>query len=245
MMLKGREVMKRLVLLLLFTIIILSACSENKEDIVEKALQTEDTLESYATDYGIAINVETEFRNESSSVQGNATIVENPAALHQVFTSTTSNNESSVEGYMVKEDSYIKEGDSEWIYQQIEPDAIQFEPSYHDILSIIEQVHENTEFTEQDSTYQLSFEGFNRQIYDALSSPFSVELTGFELDDDVEQKLVILINKDDHTIQSLQYDIVAENSDTGKVTMDIHMDYNNFNEVEEITIPEEVKDSAS
>lgn len=244
-MLKGREVMKRSVLLLLFTIIFLSACSESKEDIVEKTLETEDTLESYATDYGIAIDVETEFRNESSSVQGNATIVEDPVALHQVFTSTTTNNESTVEGYMVGEDSYIKEGDSDWIYQQIEQDAIQFEPSYQDILSIIEQVQENTEFTEQDNTYQLSFEGFSREIYDALASPFSVELTGFQVDEDVEQNLVILVNKEDHTLQKLQYGIMAENSETGKVTMDIHMDYNKFNEVEEITIPEEVKDSAS
>ncbi|MFS0750538.1 DUF6612 family protein [Oceanobacillus sp. 1P07AA] len=238
--------MKRLMLLLFFTIILfLSACSENKEDIVEKTLETEDTIESYATDYGIAIDVKTEFRDESSSVQGNATIVENPAALHQVFTSTTSNGESTVEGYMVGEDSYINEGDVEWIYQQIEQDAIQFEPSYKDILNIIDQVQEHTEFTEQDSTYQLSFEGFNREIYDTLASPFNVELTGFNVDDDVKQKLVILINKEDHTVQALQYDIAADNQETGKVTMDIHMDYNKFNEVEEITIPEEVKDSAS
>lgn len=246
MMLKGREVMKRLVFLLLISIIFsLSACSENKEDIVEKTLETKETIESYTTDYGISIDVETEFRNESSSVQGNATIAEKPAALHQIFTSTTTNDESTVEGYMVGEDSYIKEGDSDWIHQKIDPEAIQFEPSYKDILDIIEKTQKNTEFKEQDGTYQLSFEGYNQEIYDALASPFSVELTGFQVDKDIEQKLIILINKDDYTVQTLQYDIVADNADTGNITMDIHMDYNNFNEVEEITIPEEAKNSSS
>lgn len=238
---------KNYTLLAVLCLLFLFACSqaeESKEDVVEAALSSPSNIDQYAVEVDINTNVETEEIQHHSFLDIVAEVSGEPVAMHQILTSGENEDaERTVETYRVDDQSYTQE-DSEWTVRTVEEDAPLFEPSYRDIVSILEEVSDFAEFDADGSTYTFEFNGFDQEVYEAFERPFNVQLSGFDMENDFSLDFTIKINKEEHYIESLEYHILAEN-ETGKLDMVIQVQYDSINDIDEIVLPEEALENAS
>ncbi len=238
----GSGVKKLFIVFMIGIIFVITACSgnESKQEVLEKALQSPDQVESYFADFGIDIDIKSDIANDSSTMNGQVTLIEDPIAIHQLFSSKQEGTETSTEIYRVQDEAFVKQGEGAWTEQPVTSEMANFEPDYETVVSVLENVEELVEFDNSGDTYQISYSGFDQSIYDAFEGPFSVQLTGFRVDEDVTLELVIDIHQQDHYIENLDYTIFAE-SGNNELEMNISLEYDQVNEIEDIEIPEEVQ----
>ncbi|WP_077601726.1 DUF6612 family protein [Oceanobacillus sojae] len=221
----------------------LTACSQeaSEEEIVENVLSSHRDVNQYAANFNI--NTSDVARTISHNIEVNLT--EDPAALHQVLTVEEDGEETSVNTYRVNDEIYTQEEGSPWVKREAEDDEPLFTPSYKDVVSILENVIDYAEFDSEGGTYTFSYEGFEREIYEAFEGPFNILLGGGDIaDEDMSLDFTFEVNKSDYYIEGLEYNLSVEN-ETGTVNINIQVNYDDINDIDEIEVPDEVMEETS
>lgn len=239
----GENVKKLGALLAVSLLLFLIACSQeaSEDEVIENVLNSPREVNQYSAEFGI--DTTDVARSLSNDIKVDLT--EEPVAKHQILTISEDDNERSIDTYRTDNEVYTQEADDPWVKREAAEEESLFEPSYRDVVSVLEDVIDYAEFDSEGGTYTFSYEGFEREIYEAFEGPFNILLGGADIaDEDMSLDFTFEVNKSDFYIENLEYNLSVEN-ETGNVDINIHADYDNINDVDEIEVPEEVIEEAS
>lgn len=221
----------------------LVACSQeaSEEEVIENVLNSHRDVNQYAANF----NIDTSDVAKTISHNIEVNLTEDPAALHQILTIEADGEESSVNTYRVNDEIYTQEEDNPWGKREAEEDEPLFTPSYRDVVSVLENVIDYAEFDSEGGTYTFSYEGFEREIYEAFEGAFNILLGGSDIaDEDMSLGFTFEVNKSDYYIENLEYNLSVEN-ETGTVNINIQVNYDDINDINEIEVPDEAIEETS
>ncbi|WP_040978619.1 DUF6612 family protein [Oceanobacillus jeddahense] len=230
-------------LLAISLLFFLIACSQDasEEEVVENVLSSHRDVNQYAADF----NIDTSDLTRTTSYNIEVNLTEEPAALHQISTMEADGEETTVETYRVDNEMYTQEADNPWVKSEAEEGEPLFTPSYRDVVSVMENVIDYAEFDSEGGTYTFSYDGFERDIYEAFEEPFNILLGGSDIaDEDMSLNFVFEVDKSDYYIENLEYNLSVEN-ETGNVEINIQVNYDDINNIDDIEVPDEAIEEAS
>jgi len=230
-------------LLSIFLLFFLIACSQeaSEDEVVENVLNSHRDVNQYAADFTIDTSDLTRTTSYNIEVQ----LAEDPAALHQISTVEADGEETSIETYRAGEEIYTQEADNPWVMREAEENEPLFNPSYREVVSVLENVIDYAEFDSEGGTYTFHYDGFERDIYEAFEGPFNILLGGSDIaDEDMALDFTFEVNKDEFYIENLEYNLSVEN-ETGNVDINILVNYDDINNIDDIEIPDEAVEEAS
>ncbi|WP_080872959.1 DUF6612 family protein [Oceanobacillus timonensis] len=236
--------MKKLFVWLVISLsLFLVACSQDasEEEVTDNVLNSHHDVNQYSAEFNINTSDVTSTVNYNTEVS----LTEEPASKHQVSTTETDGEETSIDTYRVDDEIYTQEADSPWVEREAEADEALFNPSYRDVVAVLENVIDYAAFDPEGNTYTFHYEGFERDIYEAFEGPFNILIGGSDIaDEDMSLDFSFEVNKSDFNIEHVEYNLSVEN-ETGNVDINILVDYDDINDVDELEIPEEVIEEAA
>ncbi|UTR13251.1 hypothetical protein MM221_11380 [Salipaludibacillus sp. LMS25] len=228
-------------LLLLATGCAESSNNLSQEDVMERVSTNKEDVENYHGEFVLTFELEAGlFSSQASEASFTVDMFETTQDSHGTIYSAADDTEETMEYYKVGEEAYMNTNDEGWenTSDSID-DFTNFDSDYNAMAGILEDIIEETEQTEEEKAYIYTFTGYNKAIYKAFEKPFSVELTGFDLESDTDLDVTITVSKDTFTIESIDYEITADN-DLSSIFMTISVDYSDMNQLDPIEIPEKV-----
>ncbi|GIO24160.1 DUF6612 family protein [Oceanobacillus sp. J11TS1] len=237
--------MKKICALLAISLLFfLIACSgkASEEEVIENVLHSPREVNQYSATFEIDTTDLVKTVRENREV----ILTEDPIAKHEILTMEADGNKTTMNTYRVDNEIYTQEADdSPWVKREAAEDESLFEPSYKDVVSVLESVIDYAEFNSEGGTYTFRFDGFEREIYEAFEGPFNILLGGADIaDEDMSLDFTFEVDKSNYYIENLEYNLSVEN-ETGQVDINIRVAYDNMNDIDEIEVPEEVIEEAS
>ncbi|MCR6109255.1 hypothetical protein HXA35_02715 [Bacillus sp. A301a_S52] len=239
------------VLLTTGLLVLATGCAESsdnltQEDVIERISTSKEDVENYHGEFVLTFELEAGlYGSQASEASYSVDMFENTQDSHGIFNSVADDTEDSMEYYKVGEESYTNTNNEGWenTSDSID-DFTNFDSDYNAMVSILEDIIDKTEQSEEENAYIYTYTGYDKTVYKAFEKPFSVELTGFDLENDTDLDVSITVSKDTFTIESMDYEILAEN-ELGSIFMTVSVDYSNMNQLDPIEIPETVINEAN
>lgn len=232
---------------ILLLAIFLGACSEkdlDQDEVMEKVKDTIDDVESYHTEWDVAMEMDDleMDQTEHSSVNMDIDAIESSNELRQTVEESDDANQSVVEYYMIEDTMYVNDNDSGWVNESINTIDIQenLTLSYKKIATLLEEIEDELEMETDDDHYILTFKGSSQNVFDAQDEPYSLEVTGFD-EDGVNQDLKIKVDKENLYIMNVENTVTAKNNQN-ELEMKIVQDFSDINAIDEIELPEEIEE---
>ncbi len=226
--------------MLMAAALVLAACgSESKEDVIDSIEEKADEVEKYYMETTLDV---TGFDADDNVVD------ESTGELHVYIDESTGESSGEmiqdsqiIEYYSTNEATYAQMDDSGW--EDMAGAEEQFDQSdteYGDVAQIIIDLKDDEDFEmeAEDDTFTFTFEGKSEDVYNALENPYSLTFTGLDVED-IEQELTITVDSETYHIEHLQAKLVAE-KDGEKLEMNIDHVYEQINDIDDISIPEDV-----
>lgn len=189
-----------------------------------------------------------------------------PLQIHQTGTTSMKstdenmgNQEMKMESYITKDAFYTYEGESgQWMkfpqemMNQLMSTTDQSNPSNQ--LKQIEDYLEDFTFEQDNDNYILTLEASGEKFTELVKEQVDEALQNMVGVEEIEMDMIInsvnyLIHIDKETFQTNKVDMVLDmdmtiDGETMNMKQDMKSDFSNFNQVEEIVIPQEVIDNA-
>jgi len=235
-------------LAILFALI--TACSDDKpnEDVFSDVAEHKDKVNNYEIEIDLQVvitNDETEEVLQSSQALMDSTLFEDTNNSHGTLKSINDDIEEIIEYYHVDNEAYANIDDQGWEVLPEDNEIITDDDStyYKAIADLVEEIKDEVDLETDGDHYVLTFQGKSETIYDAFEDPYSLTLSGVT-PADVEHDVEIKINQDTMLVEHIKNTITGTN-DGLKLELAIDHTYDKINEVDDITISQDVLDEAN
>lgn len=240
---------------------VLSACSEAEEktvtDIFNNAVEASNSLESFAMDMEMDMDMSVpDLPSQQVKVKTKAEVVTEPLALHQ----TMDFMGQSIEMYFTEEGMYMQQpGNEQWIKAPKEmmneiTQMSQAQQNPGEQLEQLKKYMEDFKMEEKENTYVLSVSSSGDKMKDFIKETLQQNLPESSMSDDMLKGVTInsinytfTIDKETYypTALDLKMDLeIEQNGQKSKIKQNIKGTYSKYNEIGEITVPEEIKNNA-
>ena len=242
--------MKRSVLKIsLISLLVLFGCEKSlsSKEVVSGVKENAALVENYRALIELSISVTNQ---ESGDViqenMSNSDIVINEQTLDTYGTINESAAGESLtqQYYSVDDEAYLNLNDQGWIDMSSQQNVL-FQSTgttYPNIVPIVESISKVGELTENEEAYIYTFQGKNSDLYASFESPYSLSF-GLLSPDEVNQNTKISIEKESLIVMEV-FNELSGNQDSHVLVMKIHQTYQDMNEMDSITVPQEVIDAA-
>lgn len=215
-----------------------------KVDVITRVEERIDEIESYYIDASLTINIVNLTTNETednSQAMEQVDVIEEPMQSSGIIVE----DDVTQQYYSTPDATYVQLDDQPW--EDYSDQADQYDHSnmlYKDVAQILIEFKEEADvkMIEKDGTYVFTFSGKSESIYYAFEAPYSLRLTG-ATPDEMEQDMTITIDRDTHVIKHIENFFTVE-KDGYELSILIDHSYKQINEINEISIPQEVIDEA-
>lgn len=237
------------IFILLIFAFIFTACSEeeSKEEVIQAIEENMDEVESYYTE----LDRNTKFTSlsddetlDAGESKARLDIVEEPLQISGELL----DNDEWAEYYITEQATLEKVEGKEW--EDIEEQADTYrnlKPTYSEAAQIILDIgnEDDVVMERKDDKYIFTFTGENESIFEAFEEPYSLTLKR-----DMTQDIKIIVDSETYFVEHMENvleleDILPGGIEEGKLDVFLQQTYADFNENEEITIPQDVIDEAS
>lgn len=210
-------------------------------DALTQTVQTAEEVDHYELDLEIFITLDAAagFTDESYARLAGQ-INESTVNGYLETTEEQSGYVNEIAVYMNGEEQYENLNGQGWT--QSNPEFHSWETSYGNVAGILEGLAE-AEVSEEEDHFEVTYSGNSVVVYEAFEYPFSLSLTGFDVENDTTMHVSVLIDKDQFTIKDMSFLLEAAN-DEGELDMKITVDYDNINNIDPVEIPDEVRAEA-
>lgn len=222
--------------------------SLSSEEVVTEVKANQESVENYQALIELAVSITKQESGEILQESNSDTdIVFNEINLDNYGTLTASDgtNTMTQEHYSIGDQAYLNLNDQGWMDVSAQQEAL-FQntgTTYEQLLPIVEAIDTVGEMTEDDDSYIYSFQGVSEELYSALETPYSLSF-GTVPPNEVEHETTLVIDKETLIIEELNSKLSGE-QEGHELLMNIKHVYDNMNEMNDMTIPQEVIDAAT
>ncbi|GAF11656.1 hypothetical protein JCM19045_775 [Bacillus sp. JCM 19045] len=233
------------------------ANDESAADIIQKSNEAMLELDSYSSETMMEMTMPDPMSGESVtiSVDTKEDVTLNPFAMHQVTMMSTPDGDMETTLYWTEEGMYEQGPDGEWyLYEELSSEEMMSLLQASATQEQAEMLGEHMSVSEEGGAYVLTYEGdgeeLNEMINDMLGEMMGEEMEGEAMLEGFEISNLdydMTISQDTHymTAMSMHMTMMIDDGEES-VEMDISMEQTitNFNNVDPIVVPDEVKDNA-
>lgn len=237
--------MKRLkiILFIIMISVFLAGCSGgnsndklSKEDVIEKAKTSFDSLKSISQESKIGLVFDMVNNKDTQEIELDAKVIydnnHNPETVLTKTTSIYGDEKSSFDFYKDPDNMYINEGNG-WVdYNSSE----NYGTTYKPILDTFLQVAKDFEMEERDNSYKFTFKGKDGNIYRTVGNPYNFTYTGIP-DNDIELDIVYIIEKENMFLKEMEIKTRGVVDAENNISISAVTEFDDFNEVKEIEKP--------
>ena len=242
--------------ILIFTLFILTlllvACNEketkeSKADVIQKIEENMNEVKSYYTELDRSTtitNISADEVVEEGEAKAKLNVIEEPLQISgELF-----NDGEWAEYYVTDAATLEKKEGEDWedIMEQAERYR-NLKPTYPEVVQIVLDIGNEDEIVmeRKDNKYIFTFSGENESIFEAFEDPYSLTLKR-----DITQNIKVIVDSETYFVEHMENalkleDIMPGGIEEGELDVFIQQTYENFNEKEDITIPQEVMDEAN
>lgn len=200
-----------------------------------------DNLESYSSDtsIGVSVSLGPEVMADEDELRIMISIV---GDLEKGYSVEESLEGFSQEIFFEGNDFYLFENDTWTLYPDAGP--VEYAPWYPNVVDSLIEIEHLIETNQTGETLQLSYEGNDREVWDAFEEEFSLSISGV-----AEENIVITLeatmDSSTYYLQDLSLDIVGEESDgdmeLGSVNITVDAQYDEHDEIDLTEIEEDIE----
>lgn len=241
---------KNILRISLISLVFLFGCerSLSEEEVVSGVSENESAVENYRALIDLSISVTNQESGDviqESMSKSDIVINEQTLDTYGTINESAAGESLTQEYYSVDDKAYLNLNDQGWMDMSNQQEAL-FQSTgttYPNLVPIVEVISNIGELTENEDEYVYTFQGINADLYSSFESPYSLNF-GSLSPEEVEQKVMVSIDKETLLIQDVTNELSGV-QDGHDLVMTIHHTYKNMNEMNDISIPQEIIDSAS
>lgn len=229
--------MKKFVLVfaLLFT---LAGCNKSltKEATLKRIDAQESKVDSYLLDMDISVKISALGQKNNSTVEMSSEV----DRKNKGYNIDLTNAEGEDLEIIIKDGkAYLEDRPGVW-KKTAKVDAKEFskQVDYNVPLELLGLVSEDLGFETTDDEYHFMYDGYDKKLYKTLKKYYNISFTGFDTEDDLTIQMDINVDKKSFNVKEMRVKIIGENK-TGKVIIGINSEFEEFNTIEKIELPEE------
>ncbi|MGB8000843.1 MAG: LPXTG cell wall anchor domain-containing protein [Anaerobacillus sp.] len=238
-----------------------SAKEMSATDILKQSKEAMTEVESYSTKTNMEQSIPLDGKTMSTSSESEADITLKPFAMHQVVTTKSAEEgEMSLESYWTEKGFYQEDPEKGWVKMPEELTQglkkLQSSSMVEGQMAQAEKLGKEMSVEETDEGFVLTYEGDGKTLMEASMKMFEESMSGEgseSMKGLMEQMTIndfnyeVTVDKETYYMKHLTMDIDMDIEVKGKSTnitqsMDMSMDH--YNEVDQITVPANVIDSA-
>lgn len=241
-----------LIFILFILTLLLVACNEketkeSKADVIQKIEENMNEVKSYYTELDRSTtitNISADEVVEEGEAKAKLNVIEEPLQISgELF-----NDGEWAEYYVTDAATLEKKEGEDWedIMEQAEHYR-NLKPTYPEVVQIVLDIGNEDEIVmeRKDNKYIFTFSGENESIFEAFEDPYSLTLKR-----DITQNIKVIVDSETYFVEHMENalkleDIMPGGIEEGELDVFIQQTYENFNEKEDITIPQEVMDEAN
>lgn len=229
--------MKKFVLVfaLLFT---LAGCNKSltKETVLKRMDAQESKVDSYTLDMDLSVKVSALGQKNNSTVEMSSDV----DRKNNGYSIDLVNADGEDLEIIIKDGkAYLEDRPGVW-KKTAKVDVKEFskQVDYGVPLELLGLVSEDLVFETTDDEYCFSYEGYDKKLYKILKKYYNVSFNGFDTEDDLTIEMNIHVDKKSFNVREMKIKIIGKNK-KGKVIVSISSEFDNFNTIEKIELPEE------
>ncbi|EOI00371.1 hypothetical protein UAY_01474 [Enterococcus moraviensis ATCC BAA-383] len=229
--------MKKIVLVFAL-LITLAGCNKTltKETALKRMEAQENKIDSYELDMDLSVKVSALGQNNNSSVELSTEV----DRKNNRYRSDVINADGEELEVIIKDGkAYLEDRPGVW-KKTAKVDAKEFsrQADYSVPLEVLGLVTEDLNFETTDDGYYFTYEGYDKKLYKTLKKYYNISFTGFDTTEDLTIKMDINVDKKSLRVQETMIKVIGKN-EKGKVSINIDSQYDQFNSIEKIELPEE------
>ncbi|MRG85216.1 DUF6612 family protein [Salinibacillus xinjiangensis] len=237
--------------------------TDNPQDVYEQAMEASSELENFEMEMEMnqEIGIAQMDQPLTMNMKSSGKVQVEPQAIYQEMTlQGLMAGKQEVEMYYTDEGLYMKEGDQNWkkaseeMLKQLNQFS-QSQSSPREQLKQLEDYVDDMSMAEKEDHYEITITSSGDNLKKLIVEQISQNnISGNEINEEMLENVNIKnVNIEFHVEKDTFYPLVynldmeieeQQNEETSNVKVSIHSTYSNFNEVGEITVPDEVKKSA-
>ena len=262
----------RMVAILGALMLILSACSEttesggeikvdegvNAQEVFEKSIEAQEDVKSFKMNADVTQTIGSGDDEMEMKSQIEADMVMEPMAFHQIIDMTANGEAMQMESYFTEEGFFTKQGD-QWMKfpDEMTETLLSMQKSQIDPVQQMEMLKEYVdEFTleEEEDTYIMTLKASGDKFQQLIDKAIQEMGAQNEMMQGSMDKMKVnevaytySIDKENYLPVQFKMDMDSEmtmDSETVSMVMDLDSTYDQYNEIGDITIPEEVIENA-
>lgn len=241
---------KNILRISLISLVFLFGCerSLSEEEVVSGVSENESAVENYRALIDLSISVTNQESGDviqESMSKSDIVINEQSLDTYGTINESASSESLTQKYYSVDDKAYLNLNDQGWMDISSQQEAL-FQSTgttYPNLIPIVKAISNIGELTENEAEYVYTFQGINADLYSSFESPYSLNF-GSLSPEEVEQKVMVSIDKETLLIKEVTNKLSGV-QDGHNLMMTIHHIYKNMNEMNDISIPQEIIDSAS
>jgi hypothetical protein len=215
--------------------------SDGLHDVIEQTLAKTDAVERYELEISMLFGVDAFGQTDESTASIAGRLDESTGNGYLETREEQLGQQTETAVYFVDNESYANIDNQGWREETMM--AEDWSTSYGNVAAVLRGMGA-AEVEETNEHFEVTYTGNDLAVFNAFKDPFSLSVDGFDVENDVEFGVAILIHKDEFIIDDLSFTIAAEN-ESGNAEAKITVDYENINAIDDIEIPEEVREEAS
>ncbi|MEK4563696.1 LPXTG cell wall anchor domain-containing protein [Alkalihalobacillus sp. FSL R5-0424] len=233
---------------------------ESATSILKKSNEAMFELESYSSETHIEMTMMGMGEEVTIKMDSKEDVILEPFAMHQTVTTSMAGEEETLETYWTEEGFYQETADGEWVKLPMELsdglDELMEWAMASDQVEQAELFGDDMSVEDNGDSYILTYEGDGQDLEEAMKEWMDMSM-GQDEDMMMEElmadityndvKYEMTIEKDTHYMTNLMMhmdmDMEVE-GETTNMTQKIEMDVHNFNGVDSIEVPADVRDNA-
>lgn len=150
------------------------------------------------------------------------------------------------EFYFNGSDAYVIEN-GEWVHYPDQGDEVTFDADYATLIDSLVEIEDLLEAEVTDGELRLSYEGNDREVWDAFEEEFSLSIDGID-EENVEKEIEATFDEETQYLHDLTLDISGSQGENdvelGSVSIYIEVEVSEHDEVDLSDIEEEVTQEA-
>lgn len=224
-----------LVFVLLATLV---GCNKplTKEATLKRMDAQESKIDSYSLDMDLSVKVSALGQKNNSAIEMSSEV----DRKNNAYSIDSTNADGEELEFIIKDGkAYLEDRPGVW-KKTAKVDAKEFsnQADYSVPLELLGLVSEDLEFETTDDEYHFMYDGYDKKLYKTLKKYYNISFTGFDTEDDLTITMNVSVDKKTFNVKEMVTKVIGENK-KGKVIVSIDSEFDNFNTIEKIELPEE------
>lgn len=217
---------------------------EDTDEILDEIFKKSNSVDIYDVDMELSLDQTQSGNTDASVIQLYGTVDETKLNADLTVIETSGINKNESHSYQLDDVVYIKSNDENWVKSEGSGEGFdENSTTYRNLSNSLESIRDRVKVFELGDEYEIRYTGSELEVFNAFEKPFSLSITGFDIEKDSELQLYTTVDKESIFVKNIYFGVFVEGRGI-ELNIVANVNYDNINDTM-IEVPQEVIDEAN